>query len=121
MSFRSRLVHALAIVTPSTTGSTDAYGQPVAGDPVTVTVSGLIQPKRANEVAQTNQAGAIVADHVVFLEPQTLAGSAYIRFDPDDGDRYEIVGVRGFDFGRSPHLEVDVKRIVSETLAAEVS
>jgi len=121
MPIGDRLVHSLAIVTPSTDGTLDEYGQPVAGVPVTVTVSGLIQPKRASEVAQTNQAGAIVADHVVFLEPRTLAGAAYIRFEPTDGDRYEIVGVRGFDFGRDPHLEVDCKRIVSETLAAEVS
>jgi hypothetical protein len=121
MPIGDRLIHALAIVTPSDAGTVDEYGQPVAGDPVTVTVSGLIQPKSTREVALISQAGAALSDHTIFLQPQTLSTAAYIRFEPTDGDRYEIVGVRDFNFGQDPHLEVDAKRIVSETLAAEVS
>lgn len=120
MSFASRLVHSLAIVTPTTAadGDLDDYGQPVAGEPTVVTCRGLVQPKSAREVAQTNQAGAMVADHTIFLLPQTLSGAAYIRFDPDDGDRYEITGIRSFDFGTAPHLEVDARRIVASVVEA---
>jgi hypothetical protein len=116
-----RLIHDLAIVTPTDSGTLDGYGHPVAGDPVVTLVVGLIQPKSAREIALTSQAGAMLSDHVVFLLPQTLSNAAYIRYEPDDGDRYEIVGIRTFDFGRDPHLEVDAKRVLSPSLAAEAS
>ena len=121
MSFASHLVHSLAIVTPTTDGTLDEHGQPVAGEPIVTLVNGLIQPKSAREVAQANQAGAMIADHVIFLERQTLSNDAFVRFEPDDGDRYEISGIRLYNFGRSPHLEVDARRIASSALAAEAS
>lgn len=119
MPIADRLIHSLTIVTPSTTGGVDEYGQPVAGDPTTVDVAGLIQPKTAREIALVSQAGAQVSDHTVFLQPQTLSNAAYIRYATDDGDRYEIVGIRYFNFGQDPHLEVDCRRVRSEALLVD--
>ena len=118
MPFANRLIHDLAIVTPTQNAEEelDDYGQPVAGEPDVDLVSGLVQPKSAREVALISQAGAEVSTHTVFLTLQDLTGASYIRFHPDDGDRYEITGVRRYDFGRSPHLEVDCKRVKSEAL-----
>ena len=52
----------------------------------------------------------------VFLLRRDLSPAAFIRFDPDEGDRYEITGIHDFRSGQSPHLEVEVRRIVSEGL-----
>lgn len=118
MPISDRLIHDLAIVTPTDDvgEETDEYGQPVAGEPTTVLVSGLIQPKSTREVAQISQGGPALSDHTIFLLPQALSTLAYIRYEPDDGDRYQVVGVRYFNFGRSPHLEVDAKRVLSPAL-----
>ena len=121
MAFADRLVHSLAIITPTDAGSLDDYGQPVAGDPITEYVAGLIQPKAAREIALTTQAGGMIADHVVFLEPIPLTNAAFIRYEPDDGTRFEITGIRPFNFGQQPHLEVDTRRIASDVLVAEAS
>jgi hypothetical protein len=122
MPITDRFVHDLAIVTPSDSGALDEYGQPIAGEPTVTLVDGLIQPKKTTEVALISQAGASKSTHTVFLARRTLSNAAYIRYEPDDGDRYEIDGTpRDYNFGQDPHLEVDAKRIVSETLAAEVS
>lgn len=115
MSFAGLLVHPLAIVTPvaAAPASDDEYGQPVAGTPEVVTVSGMVQPKTAREIAQANQAGAEHSDHTIFLLPRQLSGAAYIRDEPDAGRRFDIVGIRSFEFGSVPHLEVDVKLVGS--------
>lgn len=121
MSFSARLVHSLAIVTPTrdVDDLVDDYGQPVPGEPTVTVVRGLVQPKAAREVALLSQAGPVVADHRIFLARSAdPTGAAYIRFEPDDGDRYEIVGVQTFDFGRTPHHEVDARRVVSAELVA---
>lgn len=116
MSFASRLIHALVIVTPTDSGDEDEHGQPVAGDPIETAVAGLIQPRSAREVAQTSQAGPEIATHVAYLLPQELSGAAWIRFEPDDGRRYEITGIRRYEFGGSPHLEVDCRLVTSDEL-----
>ncbi|HEU4571461.1 MAG TPA: hypothetical protein VFR93_02155 [Candidatus Limnocylindrales bacterium] len=120
MALRDRLVHSLAIVTPTTDGTNDEYGQPVEADPVVDLVSGVIQPytaRRTGETPSTINAGAELSDHVVFMERRSVSNAAYIRYEPDDGDRYEIVGVRDYNFGRSPHLEIDVRRVKGTALA----
>ena len=122
MPINDRLIHSLAIVSPTRDAEDiDEYGQPVAGEPIVTTVKGLVQPKSAREIALTSQAGAEVSDHTIFLMPQTLSGAAYIRFEPDTGDRYEISGIRSFEFGKDPHLEVDARRIISAANPAEAS
>ena len=121
MPLQDKLIHKLAIVTPSTTGAVDDYGQPVAGDPTTALVDGFLYPKKAQEVALSHQAGAELGDHNVIVKPQTVSSAAFIRFNPDDGVRYEIKGQQPHDFGNDPLLLIHVQRITSEVLAAEVS
>lgn len=114
------LVHSLAIVTPTAAadGSVDDYGQPVPGQPVVALVQGLVQPLGVREAAAASQAGPAVYDHRIFLPLMTdPVNGAFIRFHPDDGQRYEIVGTERFDFGLRPHLEVRARRVVSTELA----
>lgn len=116
MPIADRFIHALAIVTPTTDGTLDDYGQPVAGEPIVELVSGLVQPRKVTEVMLASQAGAEIGDHVIFLAERTLGSESWIRFNPDDGDRYDIKGVRHFEYGRDAHLEVDCRRVVSTAL-----
>lgn len=115
MSLAGLLVHPLAIVTPvaASPASVDEYGQPVAGTADTDLVAGMVQPKTAREIAQANQAGAEYSDHTIYLLPRHVSAAAFIRDEPDSGRRFDIVGVRSFEFGSNPHLELDVKLIGS--------
>jgi hypothetical protein len=113
MPFASRLIHSLAIVTPGYEDELDDYGHPIPAEPTTVLTQGLIQPKKATEVALISQAGPMVSDHTIYLEPRDVANGAYLRREPDDGERFEVVGVRSFAYGRSPHLAIDAKRITA--------
>lgn len=120
MPISDRLVHSLTIVTPTDDVGTDTdeYGQPVPGEPIETTVSGLIQPKSAREVALISQAGPQVSDHTIFLlRSAPVTNASYVRFATDDGDRYEIQGIRDFAYGTTnDHLEVDARRVRSEAL-----
>lgn len=110
------LVHDLALVTPTSDGTYDDYGQPVAGDPIVVLLAGLVQPIGGRERPQVNQAGPEMWDHRIFLGLRAdPAPGAYLRFEPDDGVRYEVVGTDRFDFGNLPHLEVRCRRIASQS------
>lgn len=122
MSFAGRLVHRLAIVTPAVIGdpedkaSLDERGNPVAAPDTVVLVRGLVQPRSATEVAALSQAGAEISDHVVFLLSRRIPDGSWIADADADGvleggRRFDITGVRSFEFGRSPHLEVDVQLI----------
>lgn len=115
MSFAGLLVHPLAIVTPvaASPADVDEYGQPVAGEPDVALVSGMVQPKTAREIALVSQAGAEVSDHTIYLLPRPLSAAAHIRDEPDAGRRFEITGIRSFEFGSAPHLEVDVHLVGS--------
>jgi hypothetical protein len=113
MSLAGLLTHPLAIVTPTTPvpGSATDWNQPVPGTPETVVVDGLVQPKSAREMALTTQGGAPVSDHVIFLLPRRVSQAAYIRDEPDTGRRFDVVGVRSFEYGTEPHLEVDCRLV----------
>ena len=115
MSLAGLLVHPLAIVTPAVPDPDDVddYGQPEPGTPTTVTVMGMVQPKTAREIAQVNQAGAEYSDHTIYLLPRHIDATAYIRDEPDAGRRFDIMGIRSFEFGANPHLELDVKLVGS--------
>ncbi len=121
MPIADRLVHSLTIVTPTDDvgDATDEYGQPVPGEPTVTNVKGLIQPKTAREVQLISQAGAQLSDHTVFLlRSAPVENASYIRFTTDDGDRYEVAGIRDFHYGTvNDHLEVDCRRVRSEVLA----
>lgn len=123
MSFRSLLIHSLALVAPSDEGTLDVDGQPAAGDPVVTPIRGLVQPRsvleRARDRALEGEAGPLIGSHVIFLELQAVPAGAWISDNPDDvdaGRRYDVVGVRRFEFGTSPHLEVDAQLVTSESL-----
>jgi hypothetical protein len=118
MSFSSRLVHSLAIVVPTDAGARDADGQPVAGPPIVTTVKGLVRPRSARERALPSEAGPEIATHVVYLEPIDVPAGAWIRDEPDAGRRYDITGVRRYDFGAAPHLEIDTRLVTSAALEA---
>lgn len=115
MSFRARLIHELTVErTPRDQDTPDEYGQPTAGEPDETPVRGLVQPKSAREIANTQSAGAEISDHTIFLAPMDL--------DPADAivhgsRRFAITGIRSFEFGRSPHLEVDARLVRSDVLA----
>lgn len=111
MSFAARLIHDLTHVVTPGTGADDDYGQPGAGTPVTASVRGLVQPKSARELADTRSAGAALGDHVIFLAPMTLTEADHFLYGDD---RLEIVGIRRYEFGRTPHLEVDARRITGD-------
>lgn len=113
MSLAALLVHPLAIVTPTTGSPASAsdWNQPTHGTPETVFVHGLVQPRTAREMALTTQEGAPVSDYTIFLLPRRLSGSAYIRDEPDTGRRFEVQGVRSYEYGTTPHLEVDCRLV----------
>jgi len=104
-------IHSLIhIRTPRSMSTLDDYGQPADGTPVETTgILGLVQPRAAREMDDHRSAGAEVADHVIFLPIGTDVDSTD-AFEKD-GERYEILGVRRFDFGGLAHLEVDARRV----------
>jgi hypothetical protein len=125
VSFRSQLVHSLALVAPTDAGTIDADGQPVAGDPIVTAVPGLIQPQsvlaRARDRALEGEAGPRIGSHVIFLELVDIPAGAWISDNPADvdaGQRYDITGVRRYEFGGTPHLEIDAQLVTSEQLVA---
>lgn len=98
----------------------DEYGQPIVTFPTgsaTATV-GLIQPKTAREIALASQAGAAIGNHTIFMARQTLSTADRIRdvTDSADGPLYQILGIRDFNFGGLPHLEVDAVRTASDAV-----
>lgn len=115
MPIGDRFIHSLVIERPfhlTTNGveQLDDYGQPIREWRELESVKGLIQPKGAREVALISQAGIALSDHTVYLFPTDLTNADRIRFDPDDGDRYEVTGKRDAA-GIGHHLEVDVHLI----------
>ena len=124
MSFERRLVHRLALVEPNPDGdptdsdNLDEYGQAVAGEPTVTLLWGLVQPRTSKEQAAASQGGAEYSDHTIYLMPRSLVAAGYLADADADGPlatgrRFDIVGVRSFEFGGSPHLEVDCKLVGS--------
>ena len=115
MSFDSLLIHTLA-VERATSGTLDEYGQPARTYAVLATFRGRLEPKSAREVAQLNQAGVVVSDHTLRARPLDLRASDRIRFEPTDGRRFEISGIRD-QFGAAVrhHLTVDLTLIEAGT------
>lgn len=115
MSYAGLLTHPLALVTPTVPDEDDVdeRGQPREGTPTVELVHGLVQPKTAREVAASHEAGAQLSDHTIFLLPRRIAAGAYLRDQPDSGRRFDITGVRSFEYGSQPHLEVDCKLVGS--------
>ena len=120
MSIASRLTHTVTIERPGTVDPdvVDDYGQPIAGSPTSRTVKAAIQPKRAEEIALTTQAGATAADFRIYLLPLDLTTADAILHDAQDcpmrpdlpDSRYEITQVPDAA-GLGHHLEVEAKLI----------
>lgn len=105
------LPQLLVIERPSVV-SQDDRGHDVETYANLATVRGLVDPKTAAEVAQLNQAGAVLADYTIYTLPTDVAASDRIRLVPDDGRRFEIRAVRRFQFGTGiDHLEIDAQQV----------
>lgn len=121
MSMRDR--HALVMVTPTTSGENDDWGQPIPGEPTETAVRGLVYPLEARgasrEAPQPDEAGVMSADHAVVIEPREVPNSAWFRFDPDDGTRYEVMGQQSYPFGSRPLLQVLTRRVIPAVLGEE--
>lgn len=116
MSFTSRLIHDLVIEQASfDEGAPDDRGQPALAVSE-VDVIGLVQPRSTRELPDSRAAGAELSTHVVFMPIDIDLGPAdVIRHD---ARRYTVQGIRRFEFGRSPHLEVDANLVTSSTAEA---
>jgi hypothetical protein len=86
----------------------DDYGQPVTTPTTVATVPGLIQPRRAREVALSSQAGAAIGNHVGYLDP--LAGLTTHDWIEMGGVRYDILAVPDAA-GLGHHLELDLRAV----------
>lgn len=115
----SKFIHTLTHVrTPRDETTPDDYGQPADGTPVETEVRGLVQPRAAREMEDARSAGAMVANHVIFLPVMDVSNGDAFEYG---GDRYNVIGVRPFLFGGLAHLEVDAERIVGTTVGEEGS
>jgi hypothetical protein len=99
----------------------DDAGQPTRTVTET-TVQGLVQPKsfvRDAELGDSRSAGSEVSDHVIFLPLDTAVDHA----DALDwgSSRLQVTGVRRYDFGRLPHLEVDARLVLTTTVTPYVA
>jgi hypothetical protein len=109
MSFSGLLEHRLALVTPT---FAVVGGETVQTGTDVVPVDGLVQPRTAQEIAALTQAGAEISTHVIFLDLRDVAPGTWISDTPaGTGQRYDITGVRRFDYGGSPHLEIDARLV----------
>lgn len=109
MSFDDQLIHRL-VIERATDGAVDEYNQPSRTWAALAAVPGLVQPKTVRELAQLNEAGAVVSTETIYLRPTDVLESDRIRFDPDDGRRYQIDGIRDAA-GRGHHLELDCRMV----------
>lgn len=110
MGFDSRLLHTLIIERP-TPGAVDDYNQPATTYATLASVPGLVQPKTVREVAQLNQAGAVVSTHTIFLRPTEIQPSDRVRVATGGmAGTYEIDGVRDAA-GLGHHLELDCRTV----------
>ena len=92
----------------SGTATLDEYGQPVTAETTVATVRGLIQPRSAREVALASQAGAVIGEHVGYLDP--LAGLGTDCWFEVDGVRYDILSTPAAG-GLGHHLECALRRV----------
>jgi hypothetical protein len=90
------------------TVTVDDYRQPVSAPTTVATVPGLIQPRKASEVALTSQAGAVIGDYVGYVRP--LAGLTTGDWIEMGGVRYDILGMPDAA-GLGHHLELSLKAV----------
>lgn len=108
VSIQSRYLHTLVVKRMAPTGGVDDYGQSLASETTLATVPGLIQPRRASEVALASQAGAAIGDHVAYLDP--LDGLATDCWIEKGGLRYDLVSIADAG-GVDHHLELGLVQV----------
>ena len=108
MSIQSRYLHTLVVKRNAPTGAVDDYGQPIVAEVTFATVPGLVQPRRAREVALASQAGAVVGEHVGYMDP--LPGLTTHDWIEVGGVRYDILAVPDAA-GLGHHLELDLRQV----------
>ncbi len=103
------LPHTL-VIERSTAGAVDTWNQPSYSYADLATVPGLVDPKSALEVAQANQAGAVVGDYTIYVHSTVdLTEADRIRYG---GREYEILGIRPYVPGLNlDHLEADARLV----------
>jgi hypothetical protein len=110
MSFESQLIHTL-VIERATDGAVDEYNQPSRTWATLSQVPGLVQPKTAREVAQLNQAGAVVSTYTIFLRPTEIQPSDRVRVAAGlMAGTYEIDGIRDAA-GHGHHLQADARQV----------
>jgi hypothetical protein len=116
MPLADRLVHSLAIIRMIDGAVDPDTGHPARTPTVLATPKGFVYPKSAREVAELSQAGAEVGEYSIILpHPTDVTGADYVRFEPDDGRRFEIKGRRPYEFGRDPLIALDAKLVTAST------
>jgi hypothetical protein len=90
------------------TATLDDYGQPVTVETTIATVPGLIQPRRAREVALASQAGAVIGEHVGYC--RAIAGLDTDCWLEVGGVRYDLLSMPDAG-GVGHHLELDLRRV----------
>ena len=90
------------------TATLDDYGQPVTAETTLATVKGLIQPRRAREVALASQAGVVLGEHAGYMDPlPSLTTACWIELD---GVRYDVLAI--YDAGGvGHHYELGLKQV----------
>ena len=113
MSIQSRYRHTLVIKRLAATGALDGMYQPVMAETTLATVKGLIQPRSAREVALTSQAGAVIGQHVGYMDPLVGLGTdCWIELvEPADmAGRYDILSMPDAA-GLNHHMELALQRV----------
>ena len=90
------------------TPTLDDYGQPVSSPATLATVAGLIQPRRAREVALASQAGVVLGEHAGYIDP--LAGLGTDCWIVKDGVRFDILSIADAG-GVGHHLELGLRQV----------
>lgn len=107
------LFRHVLVIERATPGAADDYNQPTRTYATLATVPGLIQPKTAREVAQGNEAGAVVSTHTAYLRPTDVQPSDRLRIAAGGmAGTYQIDGVRNAA-GLGHHLEIDCRQVMS--------
>jgi hypothetical protein len=112
-----RLLHVLTIERV-VYGVEDDYGQAARTYATLATVKGLPQPKSLREQAAVHQAGSVIGDWTVFLNPTDITEADRIVHDPAvcghandlPAGIFEPTGVRNAA-GVGHHLEVDARLV----------
>lgn len=108
--FDSQLIHSL-VIERATDGAVDEYNQPSRTWSTVAEVPGLVQPKTARELAQLNNAGAVVSTYSIYARPTDVQPSDRIRIlSGSMAGLYEIDGIRN-EAGRDHHLKLDARTV----------